>query len=70
MPTPVAPVKAFAPASVVVPVEEREVTVVPRKVLVPDVCVRLPPIVILLGVPMDVRELLLIPVPKLVDVKA
>jgi hypothetical protein len=55
---------------VVAPVEEREVTVVPRKVLVPDVCVRLPPIVILLGVPMDVRELPLIPVPKLVDVKA
>jgi hypothetical protein len=65
-PTPVAPVRLLLPPlSVAVPDVVREVvTVVVLKLAVPDVCVRLPPIVKLISVPTDVRELEVTPFPS------
>jgi hypothetical protein len=67
LPTPVAPVKLFVPLSVVEPDDVRDVADTVWKLAVPDVWDILPPTVRLLRIPKDVKELLVMPDPKVVD---
>lgn len=75
LPMLVDPMKELAPLcveellNVVFPVDVRDVVVSARRLAVPNVCVRSPPAVRLPRVPTLVRELLVTPDPKAVDVK-
>lgn len=70
---PVAPMSAVEPLCVdellhvVVPDDTSEVAVNVWRLAVPDVWVRLPPTVTVLGVPIDVSELLTTPDPSVVE---
>ena len=69
LPTPVAPNRLLEPLSVVAPDDVSDVADTDCKLAVPDVWVMLPPTVRLLRIPRDVKELLVIPEPNVVDDK-
>ena len=73
LPTPVGPTRALDPLcveellNVAIPVAERDVAVSVCMLVLPDVCVRLPPTVRLPSVPTDVSEQLAMLEPNVVD---